>query len=121
MANKNDKKSNDTVIKEVDLKANKKEVTKKKNLSKVLITLAVISFSVYALVVLVNQQMQINQAKSELDKIYDEIELIEISTDELNKIANSDAEENEQYIEDLARNQYGYAKEGERIFINIAG
>ena len=111
----------ETVIEEVDLKEKKEKFTKKKVFTKIFSTLLVVSFAVYALFTLVYQQIQINEAQSDLDQLYKEIQIIETNAEELKKIANSDKEENEKYIENLARNQYGYAKEGERIFINIAG
>lgn len=109
------------IIKEVDLKSTKEIATKKRNIKKLFATIAVIIFAVYALMVLVDQQMQINQAKNTLESLSNDIQLIETNIEQLENMANADDSENQEYIEKIARNQYGYAKKGERIFINIAG
>ncbi len=89
-------------------------------------TLAVIStvlaiFTLYAVVTLVNQQLKIAEKKEELAQIQDEIFLQEVKNDELNDIYNLDGEENDAYIERVAREEFDYSKQGERVFINIAG
>ena len=89
-------------------------------------TLAVIStvlaiFTLYAVVTLVNQQLKIAEKKAKLAQIQDEIFLQEVKNDELNDIYNLDGEENDAYIERVAREEFDYSKQGERVFINIAG
>ena len=89
-------------------------------------TLAVIStalaiFTLYAVVTLVNQQLKIAEKKEELSQIQNESFLQEVKNDELNEIYNLDGEENDAYIERVAREEFDYSKQGERVFINIAG
>ena len=47
--------------------------------------------------------------------------LQEIKNDELNEIYNLDDDENNAYIERVAREEFDYSKKGERVFVNIAG
>jgi len=101
-----------------------KREKKKKRFSKG--TLAVISivlaaFTLYAVVTLVDQQLKIAEKKDELEKIQEEIFLQEVKNDELNDIYNLEDDENDAYIERVAREEFDYSKKGERVFINIAG
>ncbi len=100
-------------------KKRKKKFLTKGNLAVISVILAV--FTLYAVITLVDQQMKIAEKKEELGKIQDEIFLQEVKNDELNDIYNLDDEENNAYIERVAREEFDYSKKGERVFINIAG
>lgn len=78
-------------------------------------------FIVYAVVTLISQQVQINQKRAELSELEDKIVIQEVKNGEIEDVYNSDDQENEEYIEKIARDELGYAEPDERVFINIAG
>ena len=75
-------------------------VKTRKQKSSFLLRIAIFAFSIYILAALVNQQVQIAQIRHVLE----------------------DSEnQSDEYIEQYVRRELGYAKPGERIFVNIAG
>ena len=100
-------------------KKRKKKLFSKGNLA--VISVALAAFTLYAVITLVGQQLKIAEKKEELEQIQDQIVLQEIKNDELNEIYNLDDDENNAYIERVAREEFDYSKKGERVFINIAG
>ena len=66
-----DMQDKEKVIQEVDLVESKKQKQQKKKKKNFIIYIALIAFSVYAVVTLVNQQIQINQKKAEYDELVD--------------------------------------------------
>lgn len=85
------------------------------------IFLFIAAFSVYAIVTLVNQQMQLSESRSQLAFLNEQIELQELKNEDLQSILDSSDEEMEEYIERLAREELDLANKGDRIFINISG
>lgn len=75
----------------------------------------------YIIFVLVNQQIQINQKKSELDDLNNKVSIQNIKNEEMKRILNSDEKENLEYIERIAREDLDFVKEGEQVFVNVAG
>jgi cell division protein FtsB len=69
---------------------------------------------------LVNQQIKINEKRRQLSEIKQQIQVQEIKNGEIKSALTSDGD-NSEYIERKAREDLGYAKPGERVFINIAG
>lgn len=116
-----DIKDKEKVIQEVDLDETKKQNKQKKKKKSFLLYIALIVFSVYAVVTLVNQQIQINQKESELGDLEDKIYVQEVKNKEISKVYNSDDKDNAKYIEKFAREEFDYANKDERIFINIKG
>ncbi|MGN0551500.1 MAG: septum formation initiator family protein [Acutalibacteraceae bacterium] len=121
MADKINLTSNPEILKEVNLEPTKLEKSKKNKKRNIVLYVVLSLFTVYAIVTLVNQQLQINQAKDTLNDLQSKIDIVELNNEEIKKVYNSDEKESAEYIEKIAREQFGYAKEGERIFINIAG
>lgn len=121
MADKKNLTSNPEILKEVNLEPTKLEKSKKNKKRNIVLYVVLSLFTVYAIVTLVNQQLQINQAKDTLNDLQSKIDIVELNNEEIKKVYNSDEKESAEYIEKIAREQFGYAKEGERIFINIAG
>lgn len=109
------------IIQEVDLDETKKQKIQKKKKKNIILYIALIGFSIYAVVTLVNQQMQINQKTAELEEVENSIMVQEVKNKEISKVYNSDDKENAKYIEKFAREEFDYANKDERIFINIAG
>ena len=81
----------------------------------------VLIFAVYSVVTLISLYSQIGQKKSELESIKDEIAIQEIKNEEMNELYNSSDEEFSGYIEQIAREDLDYIKDGERVFVNVAG
>ena len=44
-----------------------------------------------------------------------------IKNEEMSKVVNSTDKESQEYIEKIARENLDFAKEGERVFVNISG
>lgn len=87
--------------------------------------IAVIAFSLYIIVTIIDQQIQINAAKVELEELNNKISLQEIKNKELKQVADAvdsdDIDSFADYIEKVAREDLNYVKPGEIVFINIAG
>lgn len=100
-----------------------KEITPKKLRKKryILLYLAVIGFAFYAVITIINQNVQIADKKAELKELQQQINVVEINTQYLEKVQGYEGEELSEYIEKIAKEEFGYISEGERIFINVAG
>ncbi|MBQ2971412.1 MAG: septum formation initiator family protein [Ruminococcus sp.] len=100
----------------------KKEVKKPLlNLRYIVLCVVVLVFAVYSVVTLVNIYSQISEKKSELKELQGEITVQEIKNEEMNDLYNSSDEEFSQYVEDIAREDLDYIRQGERVFVNISG
>ncbi|MBQ2153318.1 MAG: septum formation initiator family protein [Clostridia bacterium] len=103
-------------------RSNKRKKTKdNKKMISFIISIAVILFAFYAVVTLVDQQLKIADKKEELAELQNEIIIQEVKNDELNDVYNLEDSDNDAYIERVAREEFDYSKQGERVFINIAG
>lgn len=101
------------------MKSNKKVKPKKSiYLALVLVGAALIAYSGATLV---KQRLSISEMQSKLEDLNQQILIQNIKNDELSEVYNSTDKENEEYIERIAREEYDYAKIGERIFVNISG
>lgn len=100
--------------------SNKNKAKKQKN-KYMFLKLALVAFSIYMCVVMVNQQITINKKQQELNNIRHQLEIQQNNNDNLEKVLNSDQGETEKYIEKIARESLGLSKPGEKIFIGIAG
>ena len=91
------------------------------NLRYVVLCVVVLVFAVYSVVTLIDLYSQIGEKKSELDALNDEIAIQEIKNEEMNDLYNSSDEEFSKYVEEIAREDLDYIKDGERVFVNISG
>ena len=107
-------KAENTTIKEIEPK-------KKKRGRYVLLYLAIIGFAFYAVITIVNQNIQIADKRAELDEINKQINVVEIQTRYLDKVKGYTGDQLKEYIEKIAKNEMGYVSEGERIFYNVSG
>lgn len=87
----------------------------------IVLCVVVLIFAVYSVVTLVDLYSQIGEKKSELDAINDEITIQEIKNEEIDDLYNSSDEEFSKYVEQIAREDLDYIKQGERVFVNVAG
>lgn len=95
--------------------------TKKKRGINIALSLSLIIFAFYAVVTLVNQQTEIAEKKEELEEVENTIVVQEVKNDEIKQVYELDDDENDAYLERVAREEFDYCKQGERVFINIAG
>ena len=94
---------------------------KKRKKRYLLLYLAIIGFAFYAVITIINQNVQIADKKSQLKDLQQQINVIEIQTQYLQKVQGYKGDELSDYMEKIAKEELGYISEGERIFINVAG
>ena len=87
----------------------------------ILIYLAIIGFVFYAVITIINQNVQIAEKKAELTDLQQQISVVEIQSQYLKKVQNYKGDDLKKYIEKIAKDELGYVGDGERIFINVAG
>ena len=75
----------------------------------------------YVIFTFINQQIQINQKKAEYEQKIQEVAVQNVKNEEMSSVVNSTEEESQEYIEKIARENLDFAKEGERVFVNISG
>ncbi len=98
----------------------KKRRHRKRNAG-VLASLILITFAFYAVLTLVNQQTQIAEKQAELEELEDAILVQEVMNEEIEEVYELDDDENDEYIERVAREEFDYSMQGERVFVNVAG
>lgn len=116
---KSESKQNEAVGSESDIKEIQPKRLRKKKY--ILLYLAIIGFVFYAVITIINQNMKIAEKQTELQDLQQQINVVEIQTQYLEKVQNYQGEELKEYIEQIAKDDLGYLSEGERIFINVAG
>ncbi len=94
---------------------------KKRKKRYILLYLAAIGFAFYAVITIINQSVQIAEKKAELSELEQQINVVEIQSQYLEKVRGYSGQELSDYIEKIAKEDLGYVGEGERIFINVAG
>ena len=87
----------------------------------VLIALVAVAFLIYSLISIIGIRSQIRERKAELDKLKDQITVQEIKNEDIEKLYNSTGSDFSALAEQIARDDLDYIKEGERVFVNVAG
>lgn len=90
-------------------------------LVRVLISAVFVFMMIYSILTLSNINAQLAQKEQELNDIRDQIEVQEIKNEEMNKLYGYSGDELSAYIEQLARDELDYIKQGERVFVNVSG
>ena len=98
-----------------------KPVKKKRKKRYILLYLAAIGFAFYAVITIINQNVKIAEKKAELSELQQQINVVEIQSQYLEKVRGYEGEQLSEYMEKIAKEDLGYVGEGERIFINVAG
>lgn len=107
-------------IKEV--KVNRKNKNKKKiRLLYIPLCIAVFAFVVFSAFTLISISNEIAKQTAVRDELNKQISITEIEIDELKDIKNYKGAERDDYIENIAREDLNYLKNGERVFINVSG
>ena len=104
-----------------ELKEIKKPEKKKINKIGLTIKLALVVFAVYAVVTLLNQHIEILEKQQSLRDLETDIMVQEIKIEEIQNVKNYSDEENAEYMEQIARTELDYVKNGERVFVNVTG
>ena len=86
-----------------------------------LIYLAAIGFVFYAVITIIDQSVKISEKRAELSELQQQINVVEIESNYLEKVQNFQGDELAEYMEKIAKEDLGYVSDGERIFINVAG
>ncbi len=87
----------------------------------ILLYVAIFGFILYSAITLINQSIEISRKKQELNDLQEQIVVQEIKNDDINEVKNYSDEELNRYIEQIARDDLDYIREGERVFVNISG
>ncbi len=100
-----------------------KEITPKrlKKRRYILLYLAIVGFTFYAVITIINQSVQIADKRAELNDLQQQINVVEIQTSYIQKVQGYKGDELKAYMEKIAKEELGYISDGERIFINVAG
>ena len=101
-----------------------KEIEKPKKKHKaryILLYLAAIGFVFYAVITIINQNVKIAEKRAQLSELQQQINVVEIESDYLEKVQGYKGQELADYMEKIAKEDLGYVSNGERIFINVAG
>ena len=96
-------------------------IKKKKVKGSLLLRFAILCLAVYIMAALINQQMQINEKKSQLESLQDKIQVQEVENEDLRHTIDANEKDGSEYAERVAREELDYAKTGERVFIIISG
>ena len=99
----------------------KKPEKKKINKIGLTIKLVLVVFAVYAVVTLLNQHIEILEKHQTLSDLETDIMVQEIKIEEIQNVKNYSDEENAEYMEQIARSELDYVKNGERVFVNVTG
>ena len=87
----------------------------------ILLYIAAIGFVFYAVITIINQNVRIAEEKAKLSELQQQINVIEIQSEYLEKVQNYKGKDLAEYMEKIAKEDLGYVGQGERIFINVAG
>ena len=90
----------------------------KKGGKAVFLKFAVCVFVVYIVYMLVQQQFDIRASQIELTSVRMQVEERKLENKEIERLI---ASESEQYVERLAKDEYGYAYPDETIYIDTSG
>lgn len=95
------------------------EKTEKKRFSGFLFKLAVAGAAVYLVVSFVGGQLKVAEKQRELEEVNARLELQQEKNEELQRLMESDDED--AYVERVAREKLGYARPRERVFVDLTG
>lgn len=89
----------------------------------VVIALVAVAFLIYSMVSIISIKSQIRERKAELDDLNEQITVQEIKNADIQKLYDSTGTDSDfsTLAEQIARDDLDYIKEGERVFVNVAG
>ena len=87
----------------------------------IVIAIVAVAFLIYSMVSIIGIRSQIRERKAELDDLKEQITVQEIKNEEIQKLYDSTGSDFSALAEQIARDDLDYIKEGERVFVNVAG
>lgn len=96
-------------------------IKKTKVKGSMLLRFAILCLAVYIMAALINQQLQINEKRNQLESLQQQIQVQEVENEDLRHTIDANAQDGSEYAEQVAREELDYAKTGERVFIIISG
>ena len=103
------------------MEAKLKAITQKKYKGSLILKVSLLCLVVYVLFTLVSQQVSIGEKKAELEALEDQMRQQEMKNQEIQYTIEEEQAGDKSYAEEYARSELGYAKQGERVFVNIGG
>ena len=105
--------------------AKAKRTMKTKQKKNYLLYILLVIVTLYVLYMIVDQQIKISNARNDLAQLEDQIFTQQQTNAELKKVSDAvksgKTESFEGYVERIAREKLDYVKNGEVVFVNIAG
>lgn len=98
-----------------------KELKINKYKGSLILKIALLCFAAYIIFTLISQQITISEKTSELNGLSDQVKAQEIKNQEIQYAIDEELAGDKQYAEEYARGELGYAKQGERVYVNIGG
>ncbi|WP_312643703.1 septum formation initiator family protein [Hydrogenoanaerobacterium sp.] len=95
-----------------------RKAKEKKNGKARLLKFAVCVFVVYVVYMMIQQQFDIKDRQLELAMLQQQVDQQRLENKEIERLLASD---NEEYVERLAKDEYGYAYPDETIYIDTSG
>lgn len=86
-----------------------------------LLKFAVIAFVLYILYLIIFQQLEVSAKKAELKELQEDKANQEMVIEEIQYTLNKLEGGQDDFVEEYARSELDYAKQGERVFVNIGG
>ena len=92
---------------------------KKGGLSSLLLRLGLLALAAYLVTGMVLNQVEIAAKRQQLDAVQQQLDAQLTQNDELSRVLQSGTDE--EIVERVARDQLGYAKPNERVFVDMTG
>ncbi len=96
-------------------------MTKRKSITGFVLRFAALLFMVYIVYTLIATQIQITNKSAQLAELQSEVLVQKAKNEELNYRLTNESDTLDSYAEQYARSELGYAKQGERVFVNGSG
>ncbi len=96
-------------------------MTKRKSITGFVLRFAALLFMVYIVYTLIATQIQITNKSAQLAELQSEVLVQKAKNEELNYRLANESDTLDSYAEQYARSELGYAKQGERVFVNGSG
>ncbi len=96
-------------------------MTKTKSVTGIVLRFAALLFMVYIVYTLIATQIQITNKTEQLSELQSEVLVQKAKNDELTYRLANESDSLDSYAEEYARSELGYAKQGEKVFVNGGG
>lgn len=98
-----------------------KEIKQQKYKGSLILKISILCLVAYVVFTLVSQQVSISEKKAELEDLENQVKIQEMKNQEIQYTIDEELSGDKAYAEEYARSELGYAKQGERVFVNIGG